>query len=240
MLVLSARISPDYAVFGVIIVFGLLVLVALAVGATQLPRTKLGAPVIVLVWAVLILSIGSMSLLFTGYFFNWPRPIRPYLPLATTTAESSRHDPPSLLSIVSSTTLPVQGKVGTFGGPDDAGLGPNEQLALVRSEDLNSPDFKEYFLPQQPPSTAGLGRRLNPSAFYIACRWNWSQTPRDILRQARVRVTNPRTGESALAKPIDYGPPAHTGRVADISPGLASYLHVHTDDEVFVSLPNTQ
>ena len=73
----SLRVSADYAVFGVIIVLGLLVLMALAVAATQLPKTRTSLPAIVFIWAVLILCIGVMSLLFTGYFFNWPRPIRP-------------------------------------------------------------------------------------------------------------------------------------------------------------------
>jgi hypothetical protein len=105
VIVLSLRISADYALFGVIIVLGLLLLVALAVSATQLPQTKMSLPAIVLVWAVLILSIGSMSLLFTGYFFNWPRPVRPYEALdkdkKDTKDREQQGPPPSLLSAVS-------------------------------------------------------------------------------------------------------------------------------------------
>jgi hypothetical protein len=86
----SFRVGADYAVFGIIIVFFALVLVGgLAVGATRLPINNVAAPVSVLIWAVLILAIGSMSFLFTGYFFNWPHAIRPY---------SAGKEPPSLIS----------------------------------------------------------------------------------------------------------------------------------------------
>src|SRR4029077_2450078 len=50
-------------------------------------------------------------------------------------------------------------------------------------------------------------------------------------------VTNPRTGQSAVARPVDWGPNARTGRVADLSEGLAKKLGLNTDDTVEVSIP---
>jgi len=40
----------------------------------------------------------------------------------------------------------------------------------------------------------------------------------------------------ATAKPVDWGPNLNTGRVADLSPGLAHFLHLGTDDVVEVTL----
>jgi len=132
------------------------------------------------------------------------------------------------------------GKMSTFGGPDDTGVAPGEGLALVNSQ----ADFellREYFLAEQPPGTSGWARRLNPEANYIACRWVYSQTPRSYLLGTLVQVTNPANGETALAKPIDWGPNQNTGRVADLSPGLARSLGLDTNDEcqVEITLPQT-
>ena len=65
----------------------------------------------------------------------------------------------------------LRGKMSIFGGPEDMDVGPDEGLALVSNTDL--PTLRAYFLPEQPPGTTGLARRLNPSSFYIACRWNY-------------------------------------------------------------------
>lgn len=126
-----------------------------------------------------------------------------------------------------------RGRMSTFGGPSDAGVGPSERLALV--DDHNFELFKDLFLPQQPPGTTGLARRLNPEKFYLACRWNYQETPKEVLAQAWVQVRNPLTGQEAYARPVDYGPALWTGRAADLSPGLARHLGLETDDEVEVS-----
>jgi hypothetical protein len=124
--------------------------------------------------------------------------------------------------------------MSTFGGPEDTGVGPDEGLALV--DDKTYEGLREYFLPQQPPGTTGLARRLNPDKFYIACRWDYKLTPKRFLRQSMVRVTNLLDGKTAQAKPVDWGPNVKTKRVADLSPGLAAALALETDDEVEVTL----
>jgi spore coat assembly protein SafA len=127
----------------------------------------------------------------------------------------------------------LRGRMSTFGGPGDTGVGPAEGLALV--DENNFELFKDLFLPQQPPETTGLARRLNPEKFYLACRWNYQETPKEVLAQARVQVRNPLTDMAAYARPVDYGPALWTGKAADLSPGLARHLNLETDDEVEVS-----
>lgn len=128
----------------------------------------------------------------------------------------------------------LHGPVGVWGGPNDAGVTPSEGLALIGKSDL--PQFPNYFLPEQPPGTTGLARRLNPQSFYISARWDYSETSKEYLKTHLVVVTNPNTGTSAKAQPVDWGPPAATGRVADISFGLARHLGLTTNDQVVVDI----
>jgi hypothetical protein len=130
--------------------------------------------------------------------------------------------------------LRLRGKMSTFGGPSDRGVGPDEGLALVNENEMA--EISDYFLAEQPPGTTGLARRLNPAKPYIACRWDYAATPRDTLRKGVVKVINVRTGKFAFAKPVDWGPNVKTGRIADLSPGLAQVLDLTTDDEVEVVL----
>jgi len=129
----------------------------------------------------------------------------------------------------------IVGKMSVFGGPRDTGMRSDEGLALFEPGDV--PAFKNLFLDEQPAGTTGLGRRLDPSAYYLACRWAYGETPRSFLRTAKVRVSNPRTGRSATAQPVDWGPNERTGRVADLSPGLAAFLDLATDDVCQVDIP---
>jgi len=133
------------------------------------------------------------------------------------------------------TARTFRGRVGTWGGPLDTGSAPAEDLAIIRPTDL--PQFAEYFLPEQPPGTTGLIRRLNPESFYMSARWNYTDTSGEYLRTHKVKVTNLRNGKSAEAQPVDWGPAEWTGRVAEISPGLANHLGVHIDDEVEILIP---
>jgi len=128
------------------------------------------------------------------------------------------------------------GKMSIFGGPDDTGVSPSEGLALVTNQsEFNQ--LREFFLPTQPEGTTGFARRLNPEKFYIACRWNFSETSRAFLRETFVTVTNPANGKSAQAKPVDFGPSLATGRVTDLSPGLANHLGLETDQRCIVEIP---
>jgi hypothetical protein len=130
----------------------------------------------------------------------------------------------------------VEGKMSTFGGPHDLGMNPTEDLALLDKRDLEDPKLSYLFLPASPPGTSGLGRRLNPDQNYLACRWNYAETPKDFLRNNLARVENPQNGRAADGRPVDWGPDAATGRVADLSPGLADALGLNTDDLVRITI----
>jgi len=130
----------------------------------------------------------------------------------------------------------VEGKMSTFGGPKDTGMSTDEGLALFTPADLQDSKYSYLFLPTPPPGTTGLGRRLNPDKYYFACRWNYNDTPREFLKRALARVENPSNGRAADARPVDWGPNIATGRVADLSPGLAAALGLQTDDLVRITI----
>jgi N-acetylmuramoyl-L-alanine amidase len=130
----------------------------------------------------------------------------------------------------------ITGTMSVFGGPKDTGVSPSEGLALCELHEMEL--FPEdLFLPQQPPNTTGLARRLNPEAPYVAARWDYDETPRSYLQGAVVIVTNTKTGKQAAAQPIDWGPHEDTERVCDLSPGLAELLELETDDECSMKIP---
>jgi N-acetylmuramoyl-L-alanine amidase len=133
-----------------------------------------------------------------------------------------------------SALLKVKGKVSYFGGPDDMGVDADEGLAFLYEYE----DAPHLFLDEQPSGTTGLARRLNVDRPYVACRWDYDVTPKDMLAQpypALVRAHS--TGKQFLAWPADWGPHKDTGRVADISPSLMDRLGIATDDEVEVIYP---
>jgi hypothetical protein len=125
------------------------------------------------------------------------------------------------------------GKASYFGGPNDEGVSRTEGLAFISSID----QAPHLFLPYQPAGTTGLARRLNPYVNYVACRWDYSVTPKPDLLKAVALVRAIKTGISLKAFPADWGPHVDTGRVADLSPGLMDDLGIKTDDEVEVVLP---
>jgi hypothetical protein len=134
------------------------------------------------------------------------------------------------------TDLVIRGKVSQFGGPDDVGVAADEGLALFELMDIRPMDTR-LFLVDQPAGTTGLARRLDPQALYVACRWDYDQTSREWLRDCEATVINPKTQLQALARPVDWGPSADTGRAADLSPGLAAALGLETGDECVVTVP---
>lgn len=144
---------------------------------------------------------------------------------------------PLMNAVASSVSLTWRGKMSVFGGPADMGVSASEGLALRAGGDVSDQRLGAVFLPRQPAGTTGLARRLNPDAFYIACRWDYGITPRSFLRMITVTVCNPRTGKKLEAIPVDWGPNARTGRIADFSPGLARALDLKTDDECIVTVP---
>jgi len=131
----------------------------------------------------------------------------------------------------------VTGKISTFGGPKDLGVSRSEGLALIEPPDLNGPWFGKLFLPET--SAPGLARRLNPDKFYCAARWNYLFTSRSLLRKSLCEVVTA-SGRRALCRPVDWGPNIRTGRVMDLSPGLAAYLRLKTDDTATLTLVDAE
>ena len=126
--------------------------------------------------------------------------------------------------------MKVSGKCSWFGGPDDMGMASDEPLAFIYEIE----DQPELFLPG---AIEALGRNLDPEEYYIACRWDYDETPREMLLTNKARVRSPKTGKEFPAFPADWGPHEDTDRVADLSPGLMDALGIGTDDEVEVTFP---
>jgi len=131
----------------------------------------------------------------------------------------------------------VTGKISTFGGPKDLGVSRTEGLALIEPPDLNVPWFGKLFLPEI--TVPGLARRLNPEMFYCAARWNYLFTSRTLLRKSLCHITTSK-GRCALCRPVDWGPNIRTGRVMDLSPGLAKFLGLKTDDTATLTLVDAE
>ena len=127
----------------------------------------------------------------------------------------------------------TKGKCSWFGGPRDEGVDEDEGLAFIYSYE----DAPHLFLKEQPPGTTGLARRLDPAAPYVACRWDYTITPKEMLAD-KANLAVVRAGKwRILAWPADWGPHESTDRVADLSPGLLETLGLKTDDEVEVIYP---
>src|SRR6266516_2407070 len=128
------------------------------------------------------------------------------------------------------------GKMSIFGGPRDVGSGnPSEGLALFSSEaQMRQHGLGDYLV----PGSTGLFRRLNTEKFYIACRWDYNETPVSFLRDAAVLVQA--NGIEAEARAVDWGPNVRTNRVADLSPALAKHLGLSTNDVCTVTVKSQQ
>jgi N-acetylmuramoyl-L-alanine amidase len=132
----------------------------------------------------------------------------------------------------------LQGKCSWFGGPNDTGVTASEDLAFWEDwDDVVDDQAEELFLPQQPPGTSGLARRLNPENFYIACRWDYGVYPKTYLAGKHKALIRAENGRQFLARPADWGPNENTGRICDLSPGLMNALGLTTDDTVIVIYP---
>jgi len=144
----------------------------------------------------------------------------------------------------------ITGTCSTFGGPDDTGVSPSEELALYERQDVSTAP-KGLFLERQPQGTTGTARRLNPKAYYVAMRWAYKDSDRSTVKPGLgvcLPVTTPRAwlkrnpvtvsanGHSVKAWAVDWGPNSRTGRIVDMSPGLAEALEVRTDQKVTVEI----
>jgi len=124
------------------------------------------------------------------------------------------------------------GPCSHFGGPADKGVSSSENLAWWETWDQVVRDKAEgLFLDEQPPNTTGLARRLDPSEFYIAMRWDYDKISKEDLLRTICLVRSPNTSRSFWARPADWGPGIED-RICDISPGLIEALGIETDDEV--------
>lgn len=150
------------------------------------------------------------------------RPDRPERP------ERPERPPPS-----GDALLHVKGPCSWFGGPDDHGVDADEGLAFI----YDFEDAPHLFLYDPPEGTTGLARRLDPGAHYVACRWDYDVTPKEMLRDQSLKAMVSAKGKAFLAYPADWGPHSDTGRVADLSPTLMAALDLDTDDEVEVIYP---
>lgn len=133
----------------------------------------------------------------------------------------------------SGTLFSARGKCSWFGGPADTGVSASEGLAFLYDYE----DAPHLFLPQQPPGTSGLARRLNPDIFYVACRWDYDVTSKEMLARPSYQALVRTEDREFLAWPADWGPHEDTDRVADLSPGLLEALDLETDEEVEVIYP---
>ena len=126
------------------------------------------------------------------------------------------------------------GTCSWFGGPEDMGVSPSEGLAFIYEYE----QAPHLFLDRQPPGTTGLARRLDTEGvYYIACRWDYDMTPKDMLARKDLKARVRAGGREFLAWPADWGPNENTGRVADISHALMEALGISTDDVVEVAYP---
>lgn len=129
------------------------------------------------------------------------------------------------------------GKTSWFGGPDDTGVAPDEGLAFIYSYD----EKPHLFLKEQPEGTTGLARRLDPQKHYVACRWDYDVTSKEMLAGDQYAlVTARKTKKRTFAWPADWGPHESTGRAADVSPAVMRDLGIETDDDVIVTYPAIQ
>jgi hypothetical protein len=131
----------------------------------------------------------------------------------------------------------VTGRVSHFGGPNDTGVSPSEDLAFWEHyEDAPA----HFFLPFQPPNTSGLARRLNPGTMYCAARWDYDVTSKDMLRRPDqyALVKAHKNGKACLVAPVDWGPHAEeTDKAVDLSPGAMLALELESGDEVTLIYP---
>jgi hypothetical protein len=130
------------------------------------------------------------------------------------------------------TRVMIRGGYKVFGGESSDEYGTD--MALVARNDVQSPRFSPLFR-KDVSAAKGLVQALDTNAAYLAARWDYGMTPREYLRATKVKVTNPATGESEFAQPVDWGPSPKTGKAVDISPGLEARLKLK--EEVEIELP---
>jgi Tfp pilus assembly protein PilF len=69
------RVRYEVAIFGAVIILGLMVPVLVFARLTTVRPGKLVAPALVMMWSFLLLTVATVFLLFTCAFFRWPKPL---------------------------------------------------------------------------------------------------------------------------------------------------------------------
>jgi hypothetical protein len=147
-----------------------------------------------------------------------------------------RPEPPP----VEDALLHVTGRCSWFGGPSDTGVAPDESLAFIYEGEEDQ--FAHLFLSNQPTGTSGLARKLDPDTCYVACRWDYQVTSKEMLRDQTRKALVRANGKEILCYPADWGPHEQEtgGRVCDLSPKAMQILGLMTDDSCEVIYPAPQ
>jgi hypothetical protein len=124
----------------------------------------------------------------------------------------------------------VQGSVRVIGDQEGG-----DSLALILT--WNEANRSQVFRPGIRHSAHPGPSDLDPNAYWVAARWDYSVTPRAWLLKTKVMVKNPKTNKQLEATPVDWGPAPDTGAIMNISQGLAKALELKTGDQVAYFVP---
>lgn len=125
----------------------------------------------------------------------------------------------------------LKGKVSTFGGAGDTGMTLTEGLSIFEHHEADQ--RLDLFYHRGVNPNVGTSKRLKPDSYYFAYRFPLDPRPdRKVLQATQFLFRNPENGRMVVAWLADWGPHERTGRVFDISPGVANALSVQTDQEI--------
>jgi|GEM_PF-2918004 len=171
----------------------------------------------------------------------WPQGTPPNTdPPTTAPPQAPRMVHPNLTQTAVATTLQdgwQSGKVHLFAIDNDPRIKPTDTLAIIsnwREADALSPPVFKTGVKRGPKP---LVSQLNAGALFLAARWNYKITPRRWLLENKIEVRNPRTGKTARAQAVDWGPSAKDGHLMDLSPGLANALGLNQGDLAEIKVP---
>lgn len=128
--------------------------------------------------------------------------------------------------------LTISGRISTFGGKD-SGMAHTENLSLYWQH-WQCDERPDLFHPRSKDLTEGTSHRLKEDAFY--CAFRFDPMDKEKLRNEKIKITNPFYNKSCLCDLTDWGPAEWTGRVMDVSPGVAEYLALETDQEAVLEV----
>lgn len=104
-IVLGFKLKPEVAVFGTLIVLGLMFVLVVFVRYANANNRAFATPAIVLVWFYTLAVVGGTSLFLTHYFLNWPSLGTDPLPSGNVTLYDGFHFPDQSVFTFSSGTI---------------------------------------------------------------------------------------------------------------------------------------